>query len=115
VQKTVHLRCKIVGRTCEKLAVSQFDCGVNFGSWVGRAPPASRGMLSGMERSEPAFPDLPGWRFSLTETSMGVYRAEGYHADGRSVSRMGHDLPLLIKETLEDAQSLPERRHAPRS
>jgi hypothetical protein len=71
-------------------------------------------MLSGMDKSELTFPDLPGWRFSLTEISMCVYRAEGYHADGRSVSRVGHDLPLLIRETTEDAQNLPERRHAPR-
>jgi len=35
--------------------------------------------------AEPAFPNLPGWRFTLTETSMGVYRAEGRHTDGRSV------------------------------
>ena len=71
-------------------------------------------MLSAMDRSEPTFPELPGWRLSLTETSMCVYRAEGYHADGRSVSRVGHDLPLVIKETVEDALSLPERRHAKR-
>ena len=58
----------------------------------------------------PMFPELPGWRFTLTETSNGVYRAEGFHDDGRSVSRMGHDLPALIRETVEDAQSLPEKR-----
>jgi hypothetical protein len=69
-------------------------------------------MLIGMDQSEPTFPDLPGWRFSLTETSMCVYRAEGYHVDGRSVSRVGHDLPLLISETIEDAQNLPKRRPA---
>ena len=60
--------------------------------------------------AEPAFPNLPGWRFTLTETSMGVYRAEGHHTDGRSVSRTGHDLPLLVQETSEDARNLPEKR-----
>lgn len=39
---------------------------------------------------------------------MSVYRAEGLHADGRTVSRVGHDLPLLIKEIGEDAQNLPK-------
>jgi len=63
-----------------------------------------------MDNREPAFPELPGWRFTLTETSFGVYRAEGFHEDGRTVSRMGHDLPLLIKETAEDARNLPGRR-----
>ncbi|MGJ4883013.1 hypothetical protein [Bradyrhizobium sp. HKCCYLRH1065] len=58
----------------------------------------------------PAFPELPGWRFTLTETSFGVYRAEGFHDDGRSVSRLGHDLPMLIRETAHDAKTLPRRK-----
>jgi hypothetical protein len=65
-----------------------------------------------MGTSEPTFPEMPGWRFSLTETSFGVYRAEGFHADGRSVSRTGHDLPALIKETAEDARNLRGKRKA---
>lgn len=69
-------------------------------------------MRSGMDQSELTSQNLPGWRFSLTETSMRVYRAEGYHVDGRSVSRVGHDLPPLIKETVKDAQNLPEKRKA---
>ena len=63
-----------------------------------------------MDNRTPPFPELPGWRFSIAETSMSVYRVEGLHADGRSVSRVGHDLPLLIKEVGEDARNLPERR-----
>jgi len=64
-----------------------------------------------MSTNDPgAFPDMPGWRFALTETSFGVYRAEGFHDDGRSVSRMGHDLPALILETAEEARNLPARR-----
>jgi len=63
-----------------------------------------------MDTSEPTFPEILGWSFSLMETSFGVYRAEGFHADGRSVSRMGHDLHSLIKDTAEDARNLPERR-----
>jgi len=47
-------------------------------------------MPSGMDRSKPTFPDLPGPSFGLTETSTCVYRAEGHHADGRSVSRVGN-------------------------
>jgi len=65
-----------------------------------------------MDKSEPLFPDVPGWRFSLTETSMCVYRADGHHADGRSVSRTGHDLPALIRETVEDARNLAEKRRS---
>jgi hypothetical protein len=52
------------------------------------------------------FPEIPGWHFTLTETSSGVYQAEGFHDDGRSVSRTGHDPSVLIKETAEDAQNL---------
>jgi hypothetical protein len=65
-----------------------------------------------MDYSDPLFPTLPGWRFSLTETSANVYRAEGRHTDGRSVSRMGSEAELaaLIRDTVEDARNLPERR-----
>jgi hypothetical protein len=65
-----------------------------------------------MGTSEPTFPEIPRWRFSPTETSFGVYRAEGFHADGRSVSRMGNDLPALIEETAEDARNLLVRRNS---
>jgi len=65
-----------------------------------------------MDNRTPTFPDMRGWRFSVTETSMSVYRVEGLHADGRSVSRVGHDLPLLIKEIGDDAQNRPEGRKA---
>jgi len=70
-----------------------------------------------MGQSYPNFADLPGWTFSIRETSMCVYQVEGQHIDGRSVSRMcsDHELAGLIKEIVEDARNLPERRHAPRS
>jgi hypothetical protein len=69
-------------------------------------------MLRAMDHSDPLFPMLPGWRFSLTETSANVYRAEGHHIDGRSVSRMGSEVELaaLIRDTVEDARNLSERR-----
>jgi hypothetical protein len=65
-----------------------------------------------MDKHGPTFPELPGWHFSLTETSMCVYRAEVRHIDGRSVSRTGTDAELaaLIRDTVEDARNLPERR-----
>lgn len=69
-------------------------------------------MLGGMDYNEHRFPELPGWRFSLAEISVGAYLAEGRHADGRSVSRVGSDLPLLIRQTVEDAKYLPEKHHA---
>jgi hypothetical protein len=63
-----------------------------------------------MDNRDGPFPELPGWRFTLTEISFGVFRAEGFHDDGRTVSRMGHDVPLLIKEAAKDARNLPKRR-----
>jgi hypothetical protein len=44
-------------------------------------------LVSAMSSSEPKLPEIPGWHFSLTEPSFGVYRADGLHDDGRSVSR----------------------------
>jgi len=72
-------------------------------------------MFSGMDHLDDAFPNLPGWRFSLKEISCGVWQAEGHHTDGRSVSRMGLDDTQLIRECGEDAKNLPEGRNAPRS
>jgi hypothetical protein len=63
-----------------------------------------------MSTRGPKFPEIPGWRFTLTETSFGVYRAEGFHDDGRSVSHFGQDLQSLIKETADDARTLPDKR-----
>ena len=65
-----------------------------------------------MSSNSPQFPEIPGWHFTLTETSFGVYRADGLHDDGRSVSRAGHDLPALIEDTARDARNLPARRKA---
>jgi hypothetical protein len=67
-----------------------------------------------MDQSDPLFPTLLGGRFSLTETSANVYRAEGYHTDGRSVSRMGTEVELatLIRDIVEDARNLPGRCRA---
>jgi hypothetical protein len=62
-----------------------------------------------MSTNEPKFPEIPGWRFTLTETSFGVYRVEGFHDDCRSVSRQGHNLPVLINETTDDARNLTEK------
>jgi len=55
-------------------------------------------------------PDLPGWHFSLSEVSNGVWRADGQHTDGRSVSRMGTDETQVLKDCMEDARQLPARR-----
>jgi len=55
------------------------------------------------------FPEMPGRRFTLTETSFRVYQAQGFHDDGRSVSRTGHDPSVLIRETAEDAQNLKSK------
>ena len=58
----------------------------------------------------PTFPDLPGWRFSLEEISNGAWRAQGQHADGRSVSRTSSDVTVLIREVVDDAKYLAQRR-----
>jgi hypothetical protein len=55
---------------------------------------------------------LPGWTFNLEEVSNGFWRAEGRHDDGRSVSRMGSDEFELLRECMEDARLLPEKRRA---
>jgi hypothetical protein len=74
---------------------------------------ADRGDAGDRESGQPPpFPNLPGWHFSVMETSMSVYRVEGLHADGRTVCHVGHDLPLLIKEIGEDAQTLTKGHKA---
>jgi hypothetical protein len=60
-----------------------------------------------MSASESKFPEMPGWHFTFTEISFGVYRADGVHDDGRSVSRTSADLPAPIREKAEDARTLP--------
>ena len=68
-----------------------------------------------MDHSDPLFPTLPGWRFSLTETSANVYRAEGRHIDGRSVSRIGTEGELIASlETLSRTHETSLRGVMPR-
>jgi hypothetical protein len=57
-------------------------------------------------------PKLPGWTFSVEEVSMGVYRVDGKHDDGRSVSRVGTEAYDLWDEVIEDAKGLPLRRNS---
>ena len=64
--------------------------------------------------SRPSNP-LPGWKMFATEMSPAHWRIECVHADGRSVSRDGTDLAALQRQVIEDASTLPERRHAKRS
>jgi len=55
---------------------------------------------------------LPGWQFTLEETSPGAWLASGRHADGRSVSPQGSDEAALLRECVQDARALPEKHHA---
>jgi hypothetical protein len=56
-------------------------------------------------------PGAPGWRFTSYEVSHAYWRIDGTHSDGRSVSRMGTDEGTVLKQCIEDAKSLPARRH----
>jgi hypothetical protein len=52
----------------------------------------------------------PGWRFRITEVSAGAYKVDGFHTDGRSVSRYGGDPEAVLSDCIRDAQALPLRR-----
>ncbi|MEJ1967596.1 MAG: hypothetical protein WDN03_03010 [Rhizomicrobium sp.] len=51
-----------------------------------------------------AFDDLPSWTFIPAEISPGNWRVDGVHPDGRSVTRSGTDLELLLVECADDAR-----------
>jgi hypothetical protein len=53
------------------------------------------------------FDDLPGWTFVTTELSPEKWRVDGVHPDGRSVTRSGTDVELLLVECADDARNLP--------
>ena len=55
-------------------------------------------------------PDVPGWKFTITEVSNNVYRIDGRDAAGRSVSRTSHKLGELIQECVTDALEVSSRR-----
>jgi len=76
-----------------------------------RSKPAT---LGGMHEGSASFPDLPGWRFSVKETSSGVYLVEGRHVDGHSVSCTGVETELhaLIREAVENARALAKKPDA---
>lgn len=52
------------------------------------------------------FDDLSGWTFIPIEISAGQWRVDGVHPDGRSVTRSGADLELLLVECANDARKL---------
>ncbi len=54
------------------------------------------------------FDDLPGWTFVPVEVSPGQWRVDGVHLDGRSVSRAGCDVELLLVESADDARNQPQ-------
>jgi hypothetical protein len=54
-------------------------------------------------------PTLDGWRFYLKEVSEGVFRVDGKHTDGRTLTRTGPQYEVL-KRSVEDARNLPEKR-----
>lgn len=53
-------------------------------------------------------PTLDGWRFYLEEVSNGVFRVDGKHTDGRTVSRTGPQHEVL-KRSIEDVRDLSEK------
>jgi hypothetical protein len=57
-------------------------------------------------------PDLRGWKFTVTEVSHGVYRADGRDAAGRSISRYGTgaEEDQLMQACIQDALEVSGRR-----
>jgi hypothetical protein len=57
--------------------------------------------------------ELPGWTFTVSEISAGVYRVEGRDLDGRSVSLTGNDPEELLEDArvwaVKNEDSLPIR------
>jgi hypothetical protein len=56
-------------------------------------------------------PTLDGWWFYLEEVSNGVFRVDGKHTDGRTVSRTGPQ-HVVLKRSIEDARDLSEEKCA---
>lgn len=54
-------------------------------------------------------PKAPDWRFRVKEVANNVYRVDGHHPDGRTVSRTGVGEQTLA-ECIEDACTLPPGR-----
>jgi hypothetical protein len=54
-------------------------------------------------------PDVPGWRFTITEISNNVYRVDGRDAAGRSISRTGHKEDELMRDCIQDAIEVSNR------
>jgi hypothetical protein len=67
-------------------------------------------IVQAMDTNEIEDPRAPGWRFRIKEVSAGAYRVDGYHTDGRSISRVGGDPEAALSDCVEDAQALPFRR-----
>jgi hypothetical protein len=56
-------------------------------------------------------PDLPGWKFTFTETSNNVYRIDGCDTAGRSISRHGSSIEedQLMEACIQDALEISGR------
>lgn len=56
-------------------------------------------------------PDLPGWKFTITEVSNNVYRIDGRDANGRSISRTGSGVGQdeLMQACIQDALEIFKR------
>jgi hypothetical protein len=55
------------------------------------------------------FPELPGWRFSVEEVSVGVYRARGVDVSGRSVETTRIDEEAAVEWCRRAAVEILER------
>jgi hypothetical protein len=58
----------------------------------------------------PEHPDLPGWKFSITEVSNNAYRIDGRDTAGRSISRTGINEDELMRACIQDALEVSGHR-----
>ena len=49
---------------------------------------------------------VPGWRFSISEISAGVFEVRGFDEAGRQVSRRGANSGQLVDDAVADAHAI---------
>jgi len=52
------------------------------------------------------FPELPGWRFTVTERSASVYEVVAHRDRGGSVTLSGVDYDAVLEQALNDAAAM---------
>lgn len=55
------------------------------------------------------FPDLPGWKFTVTERSMSSFQVMAVRESGASIVLAGFDYGALLEEARIEAKSMDSR------